>query len=66
MTANLPHHALREYLDADATGRQDFAFPNGIRSLPGLLYAFKIAVMREDDEMSRGEVGVRYTPAKAV
>ncbi|MDE0924923.1 hypothetical protein [Aurantimonas coralicida] len=54
LTAKKLHRALGDYLEADRDGRRDFDFPGSISSIAGLLYALKIAVLREDDEIARG------------
>lgn len=67
LSANKLHRALGDYLEADVAGRRDFDFPGSIPSIAGLLYALKIAVLREEDVLARGTVGGSYTgSAKAV
>lgn len=60
LTANKLHRALGDYLKADLAGRRDFDFPGSIPSIAGLLYALRIAVVREDETLAReagGESG---------
>lgn len=67
LTANKLHRVLGDYLEADAAGRRDFDFPGKISTVAGLLYALKIAVLREEDAIARGAGGDSYTrSAKAV
>ena len=53
LTANKLHRALGDYLEADRTGRRDFDFPGSIPSIAGLLYALRIAVLRETEALAR-------------
>lgn len=67
LTANKLHRALGGYLEADVEERRDFDFPGSIPSIAGLLYALKIAVLREEDAMASGSDAASYTgSAKAV
>jgi len=52
LTAKKLHRALGDYLEADLAGRRDFDFPGSIPSIAGLLYAVKIAVLREDEALA--------------
>jgi hypothetical protein len=61
LTAKKLNGALAEYLAADAEGRRDFDFPGSIPSIAGLLYALKIAVLREEEAITRGTDAASYT-----
>ncbi|WP_155898483.1 hypothetical protein [Aurantimonas coralicida] len=57
LTAKKLHRALGDYLEADLPGRRDFDFPGSIPSIAGLLYALKIAVLREEEVLTKEASG---------
>ena len=53
LTAKKLYRALGDYLKSDLPGRRDFDFPGSISSIAGLMYALRIAVLREDEAVAR-------------